>query len=78
MGNHKLENEVTAIASISVKDVGNMLLNSTQIFPVAAGQMANHTPRDPILRQLASYIQRGWPPRITFHEIKQYYQRHKS
>ncbi|CAI2731094.1 unnamed protein product [Schistosoma spindalis] len=79
MSDHKLENEDTVIASISVEeDVNRMLLNSTQILPVTAAQIAYHIRRDPILRQLATFIQRGWPPRITSHELKQYYQRRQS
>lgn len=77
--NHKLENEDTVIASISVEeDVSSMLLNSTRILPVTAARIADHTLRDPILRQLATFIRRGWPPRITSHELKQYYQRRQS
>ncbi|CAH8676807.1 unnamed protein product [Schistosoma haematobium] len=79
ISNHKLENEDTVIASISVEeDVSRMLFNSTQILPVTAARIAEHTRRDPILRRLSTFIQRGWPPRITSHELKQYYQRRQS
>ncbi|CAH8590406.1 unnamed protein product [Schistosoma haematobium] len=49
-----------------------------QILPVTAARIAEHTRRDPILRRLSTFIQRGWPPRITSHELKQYYQRRQS
>ncbi|RTG88838.1 uncharacterized protein DC041_0001382 [Schistosoma bovis] len=49
-----------------------------QILPVTATQIAEHTRRDPILRRVSTFIQRGWPPRITSHELKQYYQRRQS
>ncbi|CAH8593606.1 unnamed protein product [Schistosoma haematobium] len=49
-----------------------------QILPVTAARIAEHTRRDPILRRLSTFIQRGCPPRITSHELKQYYQRRQS
>nr|CAX83705.1 Gag-Pol polyprotein [Schistosoma japonicum] len=79
MSNHKPEDEDTVIASISVEeDVSSMLNNSTQILPMTAARVADHTRRHPTLQQLATFLRRGWPPRLTSQELKQYYQRRQS